>query len=204
MPDPFLIYYCYYAHPLDSARAIAASLEQSTGDGDRASLEQSTGDDDRASFEQSTGEGSPPQNGHVTIATTSFAHALQTRALQHGSSSASSPNSSWQTPQAGGGIVAPGGGAGVVAGGGAGAITWSPGGGAGGGAVGGAAGGAIGRAGGGAGGECCGLGQTQLSLFTIAHACEGYSFRSIVHSRVVDHTDSTAYVALAGTLENPF
>ena len=34
-------------------------------------------------------------------------------------------------------------------------------------------------------------------LFTIAHACEGYSFRSIVHSRVVDHTDSTAYVALA-------
>ncbi len=102
MPDPFLIYYCYYAHPLDSARAIAASLEQSTGDGDRASLEQSTGDDDRASleqstgdddrasFEQSTGEGSPPQNGHVTIATTSFAHALQTRALQHGSSSTSS------------------------------------------------------------------------------------------------------------------
>ena len=77
-------------HLSDSASAIAASFEQSTGDGDRASLEQSTGDGDRASLEQSTGDGSPPQNGHVTIATTSFAHASQTRALQHGSSSASS------------------------------------------------------------------------------------------------------------------
>ncbi len=67
-----------YAQLLESASAIAASFEQSTGDGDRASLG------------QSTGEGSLPQNGHVTIATTSFAHALQTRALQHGSSSASS------------------------------------------------------------------------------------------------------------------
>ena len=71
-------------------------------------MEQSTGDGDRASLEQSTGDGSPPQNGHVTIATTSFAHALQTRALQHGSSSTSSRNGSWQTPQDG--IVAPGGG----------------------------------------------------------------------------------------------
>ena len=66
--------------PLDSARAIAV-FEQSTGDGDRASLEQSS---------SGGGEGSPPQNGHVTIATTSFAHASQTRALQHSSSSASS------------------------------------------------------------------------------------------------------------------
>ena len=96
----------YYAQLLDSASAIAASFEQSTGDGDRASLEQPTGDGDCASLEHSTGDGSPPQNGHVTIATTSFAHASQTRALQHGSSSASSRKGSWQTPHAGGGIVA--------------------------------------------------------------------------------------------------
>ena len=156
----------YYAHLCDSASAIAASFEQSTGDGDRASL-QSNGDGDRASLEQSTGDGSPPQNGHVTIATTSFAHASQTRALQHGSSSASSRNGSWQTPHTGGGIVAPGGGAGVVAGaggtgvvagGGAGAITWSPGGGAIGGAGGGAVSGA-GRCRGGGAGVVAGAGR---------------------------------------------
>jgi hypothetical protein len=85
-------------HLSDSASAIAASFEQSSSGGGGG------------------GDGSPPQNGHVTIATTSFAHASQTRALQHGSSSASSRNGSWQTPHAGGGIVAPGGG--VVVGGG--------------------------------------------------------------------------------------
>ncbi len=43
-----------------------------------------------ASLEQSTGDGSPPQNWHVTISATSRAHALEVCALQHGSSSASS------------------------------------------------------------------------------------------------------------------